>query len=99
MKYLFVLFLGIAMGIGGEFVIPRGYRYGQTTGCLKGGDYTLMLNGKLYYPKLYNKPVNITIKRGFIPSYQFLYWLLSKRLEWMSVEECSKVQDLSVDKD
>ena len=99
MKYLFVLFLGIAIGISGELLIPKSYRYGQTTGCLKDGPYVFIPTGKLYDPKRDKRPFDVFVNHGFIPSYKFAYYLYTGRLSWMSMEECSKVQDLSVDRD
>lgn len=95
MKTKIAVFLaGLTLGMLGELAIPRKYWFGQTSGCLKDGPYVIMPRGYLYDSARHKYPLNLHLERGVIPSYRFLYSLLTGETKWLSSEECNKLVDL-----
>lgn len=94
---LLILLLGITIGIGGEFLIPQKYFFGQTSGCLKDGEYVLIPEGYLYNSKTDKYPIPLFLERGFIPSYKFFLLLATKKVSWLPKEECNKLIELRIE--
>lgn len=98
MKLLIGILVGLSLGIGGELLIPKRYWYGRTSGCLKlSTNQTFMPSGYMYDATVYKYPVMLFMESGFIPSYRFLYSILSKESEWLPIEKCNKLTKLVIE--
>jgi hypothetical protein len=99
MKYLLVLSLGIGLGIGGEFLIPKKLWTTVGNGCIKeranssGPDYVFMPELRIYNYKTDEYPVMFGGKAmTFVPSYRYAYALLTGELSYLNQDECNSLK-------
>ena len=100
MKYLAMLFLGIFVGIGGEFLIPKKFYTTVGAGCIKQKD-----DKHIYMPELYiyDKDVDpAPILFGgspmtFVPSYRYAYALLTGEISYLNSGDCNAIVEKLID--
>lgn len=92
MRYLYILFLGICIGILGELLIPENLSPTIGTICIKRAS-----DGLVFIPQLliYDKKINDDIVRvggdavAFVPSYRYTYGLLTGEIKYLNKDECN----------
>ena|SRR5271165_1946414 len=96
MKYLLILLLGITIGIGGEFLIPKNLWTTVGSGCIK-----QTADGRVYMPELriydskWGSDTYPIIFGGrpmtFVPSYRYALALLTGEISYLNTDECNKL--------
>lgn len=100
MRYLTVLLLGLSLGIGGEFILPKSLYTTVGAGCIKQKS-----NGYIYIPQLiiYSTKIDPYPRfygghpMTFVPSYRYAYALLSGELSYLNQKDCNNIVSKFID--
>lgn len=100
MRYVVIFLLGVIMGVGGEFLIPKNKQFGQTIGCVEYKDLGVFIpEAYLYNSKTDQYPIGLVLEEGYVPSYRYLFALLTGEVRRLPNEECNKLIDLLHEQD
>ena len=98
MKILLTLFLGILIGIGGEFLIPKSYYVTVGSGCIRDGNMIFMPELRIYNEKMDKYPLPYGgLPMEFVPSYRYAYALATKEISYLPQNECNVLVEKILD--
>ncbi len=99
MKFFLGLLVGIAVGIGGEFLIPKQYQMNLTHSCIISTETDNVFMPVMF---LYNRfdsdyPISLYDPEFNMKSYELAFEFLLGRVRTLSTEECNDIHGLYYD--
>lgn len=92
MKNFYVLFLGVLLGIAGEFFIPEQFQVALDYGCYKPRNHPVVFMPNLNLYEIDTQQIYPYYGKETIPSYEVMWDILSGRLIKLSQNDCNDLK-------